>query len=379
MPVSRQNASAVAVALAAIASLGILAELAAAKSYAPKGDRSYFGISDSGEVAQFDEFSLHVDDHPAVLQTFHVWGTHPWRALGRWAQTQTRGMLSISTTDDYSGEEIISPRQIAKGRGDDYPLMLARRFAAEKETVYIRLLPEMNGHWNPYCAYSSDGSYRGGDHSTKWFRQAWRRFALIVRGGPRRAINHKLKKLGLPKIMRAKTAGDYEQLDIPQRLPRPRVALQWVPQTHGSPNIGANLPGAYWPGGRYVDWVGADMYAKFPNFVGLNRFYRDFRHKPFLIGEWSPWDYDSPAFVSRLFGWARRHERARLLVYYQAFGEANPHHIENYPASMAVVERELNGHAFDPFAPGWKRPVPPPPDGGVPTPRSFTEPYVFDR
>jgi hypothetical protein len=284
-------------------------------------------------------------------------------------------MLSISTTDDYSGEEIITPRQIAMGRGDAYPLMLGRRFAQEQETVYVRLLPEMNGHWNPYCAYSSDGSYRGNAHATKWFRQAWRRFTLIIRGGRRSVINHKLMRLGLPKIMRARNAGEYRDLDVPNRLPTPHVALQWVPQTHGSPNIAANLPRPYWPGRRYVDWVGADIYAKFPNFEGLNRFYNDFRRKPFLIGEWSPWDYDSPAFVSRLFGWARRHPRTKLLVYYQAFGETNPHHIDNYPASLDVIERALNGPAFDPFAPGSIRPVPEPPDGGVTTPKSFTESY----
>lgn len=342
---------------------------AAGKSYAPTGGRSYFGVSDTGEASQFNEFSTQVGTHPAVLQTFHVWGTHPWRAMERWAATRTRGMLSISTTDTYSGAETISPRQIAKGRGDEYPLLLNRRFGKEGETVYIRLLPEMNGHWNPYCAYSSDGSYRGGDHSTHWFRQAWRRFALIVRGGRRSRINHQLDRLGLPAIMRAGSAADYEALDIPKNLPRARVALVWVPQTHGSPNIAANGPRAYWPGPRYVDWVGADIYAKYPNFEGLERFYRDFRRKPFAIAEWSPWDYDSPGFVKQLFGWARRHERTRLLVYFQAFGDTNPHHIDRYPAAQETLRKKLgNGRRFTRFAPGSKRPPPPPQDGGTGVP-----------
>jgi hypothetical protein len=348
---------------------------AGAKSYLPLHGQDYFGVSDTGDIAGYQEFSQHIDDHPAVLQTFHVWGTHPWRAVGRWTQTQTRGMLSISTTDDYSGEEIISPRQIAMGRGDNYPLMLNRRFSALHETVYIRLLPEMNGHWNPYCAYNDDGSFRGNAHSTKWFKQAWRRFTLIVRGGDRSVINHKLMHLGLPRIHRAKSAGAYRHTNVvPRHLPRANVAMQWVPQTSGSPDLGSNGPAAYWPGSRYVDWVGADIYAKFPNFEGLSRLYAQYANKPFLIGEWSPWDYDSPGFVKKLFGWARRHGRTRLLVYYQAFGSANPHHIEEYPNAEAMLERELNGHRFDPFAPGAVRPTPPPPDGGVPTPKTFTSP-----
>ena len=352
---------------------------AGASAFLPKGGANYFGVSDTGEVAGYEEFAADIDDHPAVLQTFHVWGTNPELALGRWAQTQTRGMLSISTTDDYSGEEIISPREIARGRGDIYPLMLARKFSNRGETVYIRLLPEMNGHWNPYAAYNSDGSFRGSEHKTGWFRQAWRRFAVIIRGGPRSVVNHKLVELGMPKLMRAKRAGEYAELDVPAKLPRPRIAMLWVPQTHGSPNIVENLPRAYWPGSRYVDWIGADIYAKFPNFAGLNRFYKEFRGKPMLIGEWSPWDYDAASFVTRLFGWARRHERVRMLVYYQAFGDTNPHHIDHYPAAQATLERLLNGPAYDPFAPGWNRPVPPPPDGGVPTPMSFSERYVGGR
>jgi hypothetical protein len=288
------------------------------------------------------------------MQTFHVWGTHPWRAIRRWTVTKTRGMLSISTTDDYSGEEIVSPRQIAMGRGDRYPLALNRRLADLHETVYVRFLPEMNGHWNPYCAYNVDGSYRGAAHSTHWFKEAWRRFTLILRGGERSAINHKLMHLGLPRIQRAKSAGDYNPDRVPRHLPRANVAMQWVPQTSGSPDLSANGAPAYWPGSRYVDWVGADIYAKFPNFKGLNWLYGKYSHQPFLIGEWSPWDYDSPGVVKRLFGWAQRHHRVRLLVYYQAFGATNPHHIEDYPQAEAVLQRELNGARFDPYAPGTR-------------------------
>jgi hypothetical protein len=362
-----------AVALACL----VAAPLAHANSYPPPGGRDFFGVSDTGDVSGFTEFSQAVDDHPAVLQTFHVWGTHPDKALGRWAETKTRGMLSISTTDDYSGLEIISPRAIAMGRGDSYPLMLNRRFGKLDETVYIRLFPEMNGHWNPYCAYNIDGSYRGSSHSTRWFKQAWRRFTLIVRGGKRDAINHKLMRLGMPRIKRAKSAGDYKGTGVGTRLPRAHIAMQWVPQSTGSPDVGGNEPADYWPGRRYVDWVGADIYAKFPNFAGLDALYQHYGNVPFLIGEWSPWDYDSPDFVKQLFGWAKRHSRVHLLVYYQAFGSTNPHHIENYPQAEAVLRQELNGPRFDPYAPGAQRPLPPGPAGGV-APKSLTEkpPYV---
>jgi hypothetical protein len=357
--------TALALALLALLAPLALARAGEARSYKPPGGRSYFGVADTGKIKHFRNFAEEVGAHPAVMQTFHTWGYHPWRALNRWARTDTRGMLSISTSDSYDGRELITPKQIAKGRGDEYPLLLNRRFAAERETVYIRLLPEMNGHWNPYSAFNSDGSSRGDDHSTHWFRQAWRRFTLIVRGGKRSKINHELDRLGLRPIERVENAGDYAPLDIPKRLPHADVALAWVPQTHGSPNISANEPAAYWPGGKYVDWVGADIYAKFPHFDWLSDFYNDYRHKPFLIGEWSPWGGDDGSFVRRLFGWARRHERTRMLVYYTGFGHP-VHDISNYPGARQRLRRELNRERFDPYAPRARRRPEPPPDGGTP-------------
>jgi hypothetical protein len=225
----------------------------------------------------------------------------------------------------------------------------------------------MNGHWNPYSAFNSDGSSRDGDHSTYWFRQAWRRFTLIVRGGRRAKINHRLHRLGLPKIERVKGAAEYEKLGVPATLPKPKVALIWVPQSSGSPNLAANGPEDYWPGGEYVDWVGADTYARFPNFDGLSRLYRSFRHKPFVISEWSPWDTGDPGWVRQLFSWARRHGRTRMLVYYQGWTDGDPHRIHHYTSAKRVLRHQLNAGRFDAFAPYSRRPPDAAPsEGGQP-------------
>ena len=34
-----------------------------------------------------------------------------------------------------------------------------------------------------------------------------------------------------------------------------------------------NFPGNYWPGRRWVDWVGTDFYSQYPVWKDLNRFY----------------------------------------------------------------------------------------------------------
>ena len=80
--------------------------------------------------------------------------------------------------------------------------------------VYIRLLAEMNQANNGYCAFDRNGRSRGPSHSTTAFRNAWRRSALILRGGPRAGIDAKLRALHLPPIQ----GGDGD-------LPTPQVAM----------------------------------------------------------------------------------------------------------------------------------------------------------
>ena len=62
--------------------------------------------------------------------------------------------------------------------------------------AYVRPYAEMNGQWNPYCAYNSNGSYRGAAHSTKNFRKAFRRTYLIVHGGSVARHQRQARRLG---------------------------------------------------------------------------------------------------------------------------------------------------------------------------------------
>jgi len=46
-------------------------------------------------------------------------------------------------------------------------------------------MAEMNQANNTYAAFDRDGSARGPSHSTRAFKQAWRRTTLILRGDTR--------------------------------------------------------------------------------------------------------------------------------------------------------------------------------------------------
>ena len=104
-----------------------------------------------------------------------------------------------------------------------------------------------------------------------------------MRGGARAKVNRRLVRLGLPRLLQARSQNDpvYEggpdgiPLPVPRHLPTPRVAMMWVPQSFGSPNIAGNQPADYWPGGKYVDWVGFDIYAKFRTAFGRDKAFFD--------------------------------------------------------------------------------------------------------
>src|SRR5215211_2556473 len=244
-----------AVGAAALLACLALTAPAGAVPYAPGPGHAFHGVNDTGDPADFQAFAEQVGAHPAVMQTFHTWGTFPSMAMMRWDAADARGMISVSTAKGYGEPEVISPEAIANGEGDNYPLNLNLAIAQWDQPVYIRLLAEMNGHWNPYCAYNADGSFRGPAHSPAQYREAWRRFALIVRGGPVATINQQLQELGMPPV----------QVQTPEVLPTPKVALMWVPHSSPTPRIDANRWQVYWPGKHYVDWIGTDIFSTAPN------------------------------------------------------------------------------------------------------------------
>src|SRR3954453_219542 len=280
----------------------VVAAPARADVFGPPAGKVLSGLSGSTSTASF---SSQVGKRPAVFGFFTQWWGNNQFIFDSARASHSRLMLHISTNHGYGEPEKVTPLGIARGVGDSYLLSLNRKIADYGEPVYIRLMAEMNQTNNAYCAFNRNGSPRNAAHRTKAFKNAWRRSALILRGGPVSAIGQKTKALDLPPV-RGPDAGD--------ELPEPQVAMLWVPQTEGSPAIARNSAAAYWPGAGYVDWVGTDFYSKFPNFSKLETFYREFK-QPFVFGEWALWGGDNPAFVSELFHFVNTHKRVRMMLY----------------------------------------------------------------
>jgi hypothetical protein len=308
---------------------------AQAKPYVAPGGKVLVGVT-GGRTA--DGYVRAAGKRPAVFQFFVAWGDRFTYAYRRAGDARAGLMVHLSTYNGPGTEERETPRGIALGRDDAYLYALGRDFARYGRPVYLRLFSEMNNAANPYSAYDANGRARGAAHTHYWFRQAWRRVDLIVKGGRVATVNGRLRRLGLPRLHGVRV----------KRLARPHVALQWVPMTAGSPNIGGNRPAAYWPGGRYVDWIGTDFYSRYPNFAGLARFYttRRFGNKPFVFGEWAMWGRDDPAFMRQFFGWVAAHPRVRMLAYNQGNAPSCVFRLYRYPKAARVMRRALRSMRY---------------------------------
>jgi hypothetical protein len=345
--------------------------------YGPPPGKAFHGGTGGYTERAIRAFGRRSGRRPAVYQYFFTpnWKRPSRRSLHwqRWLVRKTsrqgaRAIFHLSTARGGHGRSVVTPRGIARGHGDPYLLRLGRLITRSRAVVYVRLMAEMNNFNNPYCAVGATGEPRGGNHVPAAYRQAWRRSALILRGGRRSRINRRLRRLGLPRVRTRE-----------RRLPRPRVSLMWNPFTAGLPHVRGNGPGAYWPGSRYVDWVGTDLFANSPNFRGLNRFVRDrrWRRKPFMFGEWALWGREDPRFVRRLFAWIRSHRRVRMEVYNQGAHHYPYLNLRSFPRSARELRRQMRSRRFAAYPRELRRKrrrrppprEPQPPPGETPPPQ----------
>ena len=235
-------------------------------------------------------------------------------------------MLGLSTGSE-SGLESITPRQIARGAGDDFLLAINEAIAQWGKTVFVRPLAEMNGHWNAYSAYNQSGTARPPDHSTAEFRRAFARVYLLLHGAP--GVNARLHSLGLPPV---------------HGTPRSNrnVKVIWNPQGYGSPDLPGNTAQAYYPGDGYVDVVGDDLYdiGGKAEWAAMDALYQAHPGKPFAIPEWGLWNLDDPAFVTQMGAFLKAHPRTVIASYYSG-RPGSIFDLASKPRSLAEYRRAI--------------------------------------
>ena len=322
----------------ALAALAVTAAPAAAAPYSPPAGKVFHsGLGGYGPGA-VDDFARQSGKHPAVYQYFVSWKADERdlnfvrRLLRQTSAAGSRTALTVTTNGVG-----LSPRDIARGRGDRFLVALNRILADHGEPVYLRLLSEMNNGANSYSAYDLRGRSRGAAFAPGQFRRAWRRAVLVLRGGPVATMDARLRRAGLAPV-----ATDAAE------LPRPAVAFQWVPLTFGNPEIPRNHPRHWWPGSAYVDWVGTTWYSPFLAVRAFDSFYRGrlWRGKPFVFAEYGVWGAESPRFVSLFFSFVRSHRRVRMVSYYQSALLRPQFRLSTHPRSRAALRRQLRSSRF---------------------------------
>ena len=223
-----------------------------------------------------------------------------------------------------------SMRDVAIGRVDAKLLAASAAYNALDWPVWVRPMPEMNGHWSPDCAVTAGGAPRGAAFSAVWFRKAFARIAIIMHAGSPQTMNAKLRARGLPALSGG--TGEIARSG--------KVLVMWNPQGVGSPDVAGNHTADYWPGPASVDIVADDLYSiRFnADFADMDAMYARYGAKPFVVGEWAPWGTDDPAFVGRMFDWAAAHPRTAGLVYFDRgwSGGAGTFRLATKPKSLAV-------------------------------------------
>ena len=236
-------------------------------------------------------------------------------------------MVGIGTSSYPSKREVITPRSIALGQGDAYLYALNWAISLWARPVYLRPFGEMNGHWNTYCAYTASGHAKGASHSTAWFRKAFARVYLLAHGGPAAFVNMQLGRLGLPPVRTDLALNVY-----------PTLRVIWNPQGEGSPNVPGNRPQAYYPGDRYVDVVGNDIYdiGFRPQWDANEKLYRAHPSKPYAFPEWGLWGIDDPQFIRAMAKFVRSHRRVELLSWFNGKASGGTFDIATKPRSRAA-------------------------------------------
>jgi hypothetical protein len=305
--------------------------VAASAPYTAPGNKVLWGGQGGYTARHISAFEQQSGKHPAIFNYFISWkaseSSFHWLGF-RLEDAERQGahaMLSVSTDNPA-----LSPKLLAKGGGDRFLVGLNHLLAEHGQVVYLRPLSEMNNSNNPYSAYDDRGRLRGEAFKPSWFKKAWRRLALIVRGGDVDAINAKLRRLRLPQVKAAD-------------LPQPNVALMWVPLSYGNPEIKANHPKNFYPGGAYVDWVGTTWYSPYKTTGAIHSFYGfpAWRRKPFAFAEWGVWGRDDPGFVRQFFGFLKAHRRVRMAVYYQSASLKPEFALANHPATRAALRQAV--------------------------------------
>ena len=272
----------------------------------PATPASYLGVFEGGTPGSYQpvsNFAKATGRHPNIALYFSGWQQNFNFGFAR--QAQAHGAVVLVQLDPFTARL----SQIAAGKQDFYLKALADQVRSFRYPVIISFAHEMNGNWYPWGV---------GKATPRQFRRAWRHVVNVFRN--RHADN-----------------------------------VTWLWAIH---SIGAKLKTlrSYWPGSRYVTWVGLDGYYALPTdnyryvFGNTVRKVRKLgrKPKPVLISESAVGKatHHQPAGIANLFDGIQR-QGLLGMVWFDRHQIQDVHHqdwrLEGRPKAMAAFERATHG------------------------------------
>jgi hypothetical protein len=349
--------------------------LAAGAKFEPPRGHVYTGVSltrpqdfsVAGAVREWNRWTDLMRGKPAAISHEYAWFDNWTDHAYKWARARkATPMVSIEFTN-VSTKSVAGAGAARDGtRTDHYILRHAHAARTYGGRAFVRLGHEMNGHWYSYCAYNRDGSPR--QNTVGDYKQAWRRFVILFRGGYVRDVNARLAAYGMPPLDANAAMPEwmgYPSLSDPGSYIPPvnNVAFVWCPMEASLPNVAGNAAVRYYPGDGFVDWVGQDVYhapwwnSLDSHFRRMDAFYRKFcieHGKPYMLAEWGlvppsagpkgTKPNDNPEFINRVLDWTAKRPKAKALIYWSWYRpQDGDHRLQKFPRAARAL------------AYGWKR------------------------
>jgi mannan endo-1,4-beta-mannosidase len=290
----------VAVGVAALALGAAAAPSAGAKVAPPPAGKEYWGVFTPGipySLGPLAQAERNAGRRPAIALWYQAWAgrsAFPRTAVARLAGL---GIVPMITWEPWRAPRVAGTldlhqpqyrlARIAAGRFDGYIRRYALAVKRYGGPVMLRPFHEMDGDWYPW-----GGTVNG--NTPKDFVAAWRHIH-----------------------------------DVFTRAGADNVTWVWSVNAGSVPNRRGNQPSDYWPGGRYVDWIGISGFnwgaaRNFGGWISFDRIYSSRvgallrYHRPIALTEIAAPEVggNKAAWIASSFARLSHYPRIRALVWY---------------------------------------------------------------
>lgn len=231
------------------------------------------------------------------------------------------GRVLMLTLQPFTADlEWIAVLEFIAGEHDDVIREWAEGLKRINEPVFVRPLNEMNGDWDPWCAW-----FFGKD--TDLYIKAWRHIVDIF------------KEVGADNVL-----------------------FVWNPHDRSYPNFTWNNPHLYYPGDEYVDWIGLTGYNNGTSYPGdvwreFEKIYRPiyedylkrYPDKPMMITEFSSNETggNKAAWIENAMQLlAQDYPNIKIATWFDGRDKKWQYELESSPQAFAAFQKGLHNHYF---------------------------------